>query len=106
MNPSPQWTEAGDRLFSRQDMERLAFISSAKSLGRSLEEIKEIIALEDGQLLACKVVDDRLNKKVQAIEDNIRQLRSLHDELVPLVEQGQTKLEQSDPTYQCLVLEK
>ncbi|MEG4489126.1 MerR family DNA-binding protein [Microcoleus sp. D2_18a_B4] len=73
LSPSPQRTEAGDRLFSRQDMERLAFISSAKSLGLSLEEIKEVLALEDGQLLTCQAVDDRLNKKAQAIEDNIPQ---------------------------------
>ncbi|HSF72237.1 MAG TPA: MerR family transcriptional regulator [Microcoleus sp.] len=37
MSQSPQRTEAGDRLFSQQDMERLALISSAKSLGLSLQ---------------------------------------------------------------------
>jgi MerR family Zn(II)-responsive transcriptional regulator of zntA len=36
--PSPQRTEAGYRLFSQQDMERLAFISRAKSLGLTLDE--------------------------------------------------------------------
>ncbi|HSF72238.1 MAG TPA: hypothetical protein VLA84_00370 [Microcoleus sp.] len=62
--------------------------------------------MKDGQLLTSQAVYDRLNKKVQAIEGNIRQLRSLHEELVPLVKQCQIKLEPPDPAYQCLVLEK
>ncbi len=43
----PQCTVAGYRLFSQQDMERLAFIVRAKSLGLSLDEIKNISALRD-----------------------------------------------------------
>jgi Predicted transcriptional regulators len=102
--PSPQRNEAGYRLFSQQDMERLAFISRAKSLGLTLDEIKEILALKDGQLLTCKAVYDRLSKKVQEIEDKIRQLRSLHDELVPLVDRCYENLHTSD--NQCIVFHK
>lgn len=38
--PPPQRTEAGYWLFSPSDMEGLAFIVRAKSLGLSLEEIR------------------------------------------------------------------
>ena len=43
--PPPQRTEAGYRLFSELDVDRLAFITRAKSLGLSLDDIKEILSL-------------------------------------------------------------
>lgn len=103
--PSPQRTEAGYRLFSQLDVDRLAFICRAKSLGLSLDDIKEILSLKEGKLLTCKAVYERLSKKVKEIEENIDQLRSLHNELVPLVEQCKTNFDHPDPAYQCLVLD-
>lgn len=104
--PPPQRTEAGYRLFSQQDMERIAFIVRAKSLGLSLDEIKGILALKDGRSLTCKVVYERLNQKVQDIEEKIRQLRSLQNELVPLLEQCHININHPDPTHQCVALEQ
>ncbi|MCU0545996.1 MAG: heavy metal-responsive transcriptional regulator [Oscillatoriaceae cyanobacterium Prado104] len=103
--PSPQRTEAGYRLFSQLDIDRLVFISRAKSLGLSLDDIKEILSLKEGKLLTCKAVYERLSKKVKEIEENIDQLRALHNELVPLVEQCKTNFDHPDPAYQCLVLD-
>lgn len=103
--PSPQRTESGYRLFSQWDVDRLKFITRTKSLGLSLDEIKEILKLKEGKLLTCSAVYERLNNKVQDIKKNIQELQSLHDELVPLVEQCQINLENSDPDYQCIVLD-
>jgi MerR family transcriptional regulator, Zn(II)-responsive regulator of zntA len=98
--PPPQRTEAGYRLFSQSNLERLAFITRAKSLGLRLEDIKEILLLKEGQLLTCKAVHDRLNQKVQEIATKIRQLQLLQDELVPLLEQCHTNFDHPDPTHQ------
>lgn len=103
--PPPQRTKAGYRLFSQLDVDRLAFITRAKSLGLSLDDIKEILSLKEGKLLTCKAVYERLSKKVQEIEENIYQLRSLHNELVPLVEQCKTNFNHPDPAYQCIILD-
>lgn len=91
--PSPQRTEAGYRLFSQQDVERLTFITRAKSLGLSLDEIKDILALKDGRSLTCQAVYERLSKKVNEIEDTIRQLQILHNELTPLAQQCYANLQ-------------
>lgn len=104
--PPPQRNEAGYRLFSESDVERLAFISRAKSLGLSLDEIKDILALKNGQSLTCRAVHERLSKKVQEIQDKIRQLQLLQDELVPLLEQCHTNFAHPDPTHQCIVFEQ
>lgn len=104
--PPPLRTEAGYRLFSQQDLERLAFIVRAKSLGLSLEEIKEILALKDGQLLTCSEVQNRLLNKLKAIEENIRQLKALREELLPLVARCDRNLDLNHPEKQCVVLEE
>jgi MerR family transcriptional regulator, Zn(II)-responsive regulator of zntA len=103
--PPPQRTEAGYRLFSQADVERLIFITRAKSLGLSLDDIKEILSLKEGQLLTCRAVHDRLNQKVQEIAAKIHQLQLLQDELIPLLEQCHTNFDHPDPMHQCVVLE-
>jgi MerR family transcriptional regulator, Zn(II)-responsive regulator of zntA len=102
--PSPQRTESGYRLFSQHDIDRLAFIVRVKSLGLSLDEIKDILALQDGRSLTCQAVYERLNKKVQDIERTIQSLQALHDELTPLVEQCYSKLQL--PDRECVVLDR
>ncbi len=47
--PEPQRSEAGYRLYSQQDLERLKFIRGAKSLGFSLDEIRRLLSLVDGE---------------------------------------------------------
>jgi MerR family transcriptional regulator, Zn(II)-responsive regulator of zntA len=102
--PPPQRTEAGYRLFSQQDVDRLAFITRAKALGLSLDEIKDVLALKDGRSLTCQAVYERLNKKVREIEETMRQLQALHDELTPLVEQCYANLQTTD--RECVVLDQ
>jgi DNA-binding transcriptional MerR regulator len=104
--PPPQRTSSGYRLFSEKDIERLTFISRARALGLSLEEIKEILMLRDGQLLTCRDVYDRFLRKVQQIEDNIQQLQTLRNELLPLVQRCRTNLDHPDSTMECAVWEE
>ncbi|MGI0489979.1 heavy metal-responsive transcriptional regulator [Pantanalinema rosaneae CENA516] len=101
--PSPQRTEAGYRLFSQQDVERLTFIVRAKSLGLTLDEIKDILTLKDQRSLTCGVLHDRLSRKLQEIADTIHQLQALHDELIPLVQRCSEHLQ--TPDRQCVVLD-
>ena len=99
--PPPQRTESGYRLFSQQDMDRLAFITRAKALGLSLDEIKDILALKDGRSLTCQAVHDRLAVKLTQIEQQIQQLQALQGELRPLLERCQA----ANPNNACTVLE-
>ena len=104
--PPPQRTEAGYRLYSQEDVERIAFITRAKSLGLRLDEIKDILVLKDQQTLTCQAVYERLHQKVKEIQDNIQNLQVLYDELLPLLEQCHHNFNHPDPTHQCRVLEK
>lgn len=93
--PAPQRTDAGYRLYDEQDLERLAFISRAKALGLTLVEIKELLLLQEGNSLSCQEVYDRLSKKVQQIDENIRQLQALRNELMPLLQRCQANTHHS-----------
>ena len=77
---TPQRTEAGYRLFSEADVNRLIFISRAKALGLSLDEIKEILTLRDEKGLTCQVVHEYLLQKVQRLNEQIRGLQGLKDQ--------------------------
>jgi MerR family Zn(II)-responsive transcriptional regulator of zntA len=100
---SPPRTEAGYRLYSEADIERLSFILRAKDLGLTLAEIGEILTLKEGRSLTCREVHDRLLQKVQQIEAQIQKLQVLHDELLPLVDRCRLNL--NDEQRECTVLE-
>lgn len=103
--PSPQRSEAGYRLFAETDIERLTFITRAKTLGLTLEEIKEILRLQDGQFLPCQEVLARLLQKVEQIEATLSQLQQLKGELLPLIRLCENNLRQHGPQSNCIVFE-
>jgi DNA-binding transcriptional MerR regulator len=103
--PSPQRTAAGYRLYSETDMERLSFIIQAKTLGLSLDDIQELLALQDGEQLSCQQVHSRLLKKIDHIDETIAKLQTLRTQLMPLLDQCQAGAETSLPGQQCVVFE-
>jgi MerR family Zn(II)-responsive transcriptional regulator of zntA len=104
--PTPKRTAAGYRLYDQPDLDRLSFITQAKALGLSLDDIKELLMLQDGQQLSCQEVYDRLLKKVQQIDDTITKLQTLKSQLTPLLNQCQQGFEQTPVGQQCVVFQK
>ncbi|HIK15086.1 MAG TPA: heavy metal-responsive transcriptional regulator [Leptolyngbyaceae cyanobacterium M33_DOE_097] len=104
--PSPKRTAAGYRLYEQPDLDRLSFITQAKALGLSLDDIKDLLILQDGQQLSCQDVYDRLLKKVQHIDDMIHQLQTLKAQLNPLLNQCQRSLAQTSTGQQCVVFQQ
>ncbi|WP_217523468.1 MerR family DNA-binding protein [Pleurocapsa sp. PCC 7327] len=102
----PQRTESGYRLFSQEDVDRLAFITRAKSLGLTLEEIREILVLKNGRALTCQALYERLLKKLEQIDQNIRHLQALRQELLPLLNRCRQNLDRPELTQECVVLEE
>ena len=103
--PNPKRTAAGYRLYDQSALERLSFITQAKTLGLNLNEIKELLILQDDQQFSCQEVYDRLLKKVQHIEEKISNLQALKAQLTLLLNQCQEGLEQSELGQQCRVFQ-
>ncbi|MEM6502772.1 MAG: heavy metal-responsive transcriptional regulator [Cyanobacteria bacterium P01_C01_bin.89] len=102
--PPPQRSPSGYRLFGDRDVARLSFILRVKALGLSLDEIKEILALYDGESLTCQAIRDRLQHKVQELDQKIHRLQALRNELAPLVQECQSFLSQPSPDGECSAL--
>jgi MerR family transcriptional regulator, copper efflux regulator len=76
-------TEAGYRLYDDDTLARLAFISRAKQLGCSLEEITDLVGIWDGE--RCGPVQrrfhDLVTEKLADAQRQIAELTALTDQL-------------------------
>lgn len=85
--PAASRSEANQRLYRKEDIDLLLFIRHARSLGFSIEMIKELLALENHQDMSCSTVDNLARKQLTLIQQRIRLLQSLASELESMIEQ-------------------
>ncbi|GAB4149527.1 MAG: Cu(I)-responsive transcriptional regulator [Cyanobacteria bacterium J069] len=83
-------TEGNYRLFGADVFGRLRFIKRAQSLGLSLLEIKDFLAVHDQGSLPCSQIRGKLEDKLVEIEQQIQQLQILKQELGGLLSGWQT----------------
>ncbi|MGI8504815.1 MAG: heavy metal-responsive transcriptional regulator [Hassallia sp.] len=98
-------TEGGFRLFDYDVLARLHFIKRAQSLGLSLSEIKDFLDVHDGGELPCEHIKPKLQDKLIAIDEQIRQLFILRQELQGLLSDWDTTPESSEQTI-CPIIER
>lgn len=78
--PPASRSPSGYRQYTAEDVERLEFIRSAKTLEAALGEIKEVLAFRDRGVSPCPYVLALLDAKLKEIETRIRGLQMLaHD---------------------------
>ena len=78
-------SDSGYRKFADETANRIRFIKNAQSLGFTLDEIRRLIELADLESSDCSEVRQFAETKITAIEEQIRQLRALKQELKKLV---------------------
>jgi DNA-binding transcriptional MerR regulator len=83
--PKPARTMSGYRVCSKETAQQLAFITKAKSLGLTLKEIGQILALRESGQLPCSSVQQILHEHVERIDHQIAQLRVLKADLTALL---------------------
>lgn len=81
-------TESGYRLYDASDRERLDFILKAKAIGLSLGEIGEILTLSRDGRQPCEHVIGLLDRKLSAVDAQLRALSEFRKELVALREEA------------------
>lgn len=87
---SPERTSNGYRYYSEEDVDRARFVAGIRSLDLSLEEIKEILAMQDRREAPCRTLLDLIEQKAQQIEERITLLREMKDDLRNLHKLGLT----------------
>ena len=97
--PEPERTVSNYRLYSPDDERRLRFIKTAQRLGLTLGEIKEILAVRDRGERPCSYVADVIEQRLREIDERMRDLHVLKQELSELRERmaGQDSDEADSP---------
>lgn len=83
--PPAARTMSGYRVYGEDTVQRLTFITTAKSLGLTLKEIGQILALRDSGEPPCTSVQQILQEHVEHIDRQIVQLRALKANLTTLL---------------------
>jgi len=99
--PKPPRTAAGYRTFPADAVQRVRFIRRAQTLGCSLKEIKELLALSTTRGTSCKTVRERAEKKIQDIEQKIAALEAVNKALRKLADSCRGR----GPLAKCPILE-
>ena len=104
--PEPERTASGYRSYSPADVERLRFVTLARSLGIGLDDIRQILGLRDRGEAPCGYVRGVLDRQVDAVDERILQLQALSGELRRLQRAAKTfpDINAEDPCV-CHILE-
>ena len=79
--PEPQRKDSGYRVYSGPDLKRLLFVRQAKSLGFSLDEIREILRMRERGHCPCGDVVSIAQRHLRTVEEQITQLSKFRDGL-------------------------
>ena len=79
--PAPDRLSSGYRVYGDDTVNKVRFIREAQTLGFSLSEISELLALTDNPEADCAQVNDRAQTKLQEIEEKIQRLQLMQASL-------------------------
>ncbi|SRR5712692_7434262 len=99
--PKPPRTAAGHRVFPAAAVQRVRFIRRAQTLGFSLKEIKELLALSVARGTNCETVRERAEKKIGDIEQKTAALETMRNALRKLADSCRGR----GPLAKCPILE-
>ncbi len=88
--PQPYRAENGYRVYDNTDVERLQFVTRARQLDFSLDDIAEILAFRERNEAPCSVVMDVMAQQIDEIDKRIADLIRLREELAQLHHVGLT----------------
>ena len=80
----PDRPPRGIRRYTPAHVRRLRFVKEAQSLGFSLEEVADLLALEDGR--HCREAEQIGSRKLNTVRERIAQLRRVEKVLTALVD--------------------
>lgn len=85
--PEPVRSASGYRQYQRDDVTRLHFIRRAKTLGFTLEEIGELMAISGHSNNDMKQMKAAAGKKLEVVEERLAELTRMRDALKGLIEE-------------------
>ncbi|MFN8629258.1 MAG: heavy metal-responsive transcriptional regulator [Chloroflexota bacterium] len=77
----PRRTASGYRAYDEKTLNRLSFIRAAQSVGLTLAEIRDVIAIRDGGRTPCRHVQEIVDRRRTEVRARIAELRELEADL-------------------------
>ena len=102
--PKAARTEGRFRLYTQEDVKRLHFIREMQTLGFSLREIHQLLALRDRPQDACPEVQELLKTKLATIRSKQRELALLERQLSADLRKCNAEMRNSHRPHSCPVL--
>jgi MerR family copper efflux transcriptional regulator len=88
MLSSPGRARNGYREYGEGHLARARFVAGARSLDLSLDEIREILAMQDRREAPCRTLLNLIEQKANYIEERIRLLKQMEVDLRELHQLG------------------
>jgi MerR family transcriptional regulator, copper efflux regulator len=79
--PAPGRTVSGYRAYDEEALSRLAFIRAAQSVGLTIAEIRDVVAIRDGGRAPCRHVQELVDRRRAEVRARIVELRRLEADL-------------------------
>ncbi|RMF45297.1 MAG: heavy metal-responsive transcriptional regulator [Planctomycetota bacterium] len=98
----PEDRSAGNyRLYSDESLRKLQFIRAAQAIGFTLDDIKKLLAAEDGNVPRCGDVQPLIKDRLADVEQKLHDLQ----EVQRVLQSALRKCNRSRPTDPCCVIE-
>lgn len=103
--PEPERTPSGYRDYDPAVIDRLAFIRAGQAVGLTLNELKEVLGIRDRGEAPCRHVAQLIDTRIADIDQRIRDLRNLRQDLTALAETaGQFDPDECPPDGICRII--
>lgn len=99
--PRPARSSGGYRLYREHEVVDLEFIQKAQQLGFSLNEIRELFAIQRHPDEACAHVRDLIAQKLIVVRSKINELRALETGLANALKQCTKALQKPTSNQRC-----
>lgn len=83
--PAAGRTPSGYRVYTSTERDRLLFIRRARSLGFTLDDVRELLGFADQREASCAAVDAKVGEQLHQVKARIRDLVALEGELEKLI---------------------
>ena len=100
--PAPRRTQAGYRVYDRDTLALLLFVTQARRLGFRLDEIKRIVALKRSGRAPCTHVLDRVRLKLESIQRTLTDLTEIRGQLQSLVRSWRSRRRRPAAVCPCI----
>ncbi len=100
--PLPNRTHGGYRTFTDDHLKRVIFIKNAQTFGFGLKEIRDLLAIVDGDLLDRAEIRRIAQEKVELIDQQIAWLTRMRDTMQDLIH----RCARSTSTRHCPIVER